>query len=347
METSFRDTVLSQIGDYLFSAAFHCSDVGTLREGILNIVNMISDYYEEGTHLYPEVVLVSDVKYFKSIPNHSYTLFNGSLDKSQFGRAVKMCAPLAVNGWNIFIEVKEDKMSWGVITSEVLETSLSMYHQISKDESTGYSVAYIRNIGFKTVEFCSLNSKEIRVISLSLHEIGKIRNTCLNDFCKIATRKCTCKKESINTYFKKMISSAFQTGHGNLLIILKDKKNLKIPSTLKEGIDLTQSPIDFVQCFEKLEDSTLANDAQTHSEMRMMSNLAVSMMNHDGITVFTDTGKIVGYHYIVDNKVEVKEVISGGARTKAYKALSNMKTIEAVMMRTQEGDIKFSSNERD
>lgn len=68
------------------------------------------------------------------------------------------------------------------------------------------------------------------------------------------------------------------------------------------------------------------------------------MMNHDGVTLFTTTGKIIGYHYIVDNKITANVQMVGGARTKAFYALVNSKAFVCVLMKKQEGEINCEAN---
>lgn len=66
------------------------------------------------------------------------------------------------------------------------------------------------------------------------------------------------------------------------------------------------------------------------------------MLNHDGICLFTNDGKLIGYHLIVDNKTMTENQIVGGARTKAFKKLVSEDAIFAVLMKTQEGLIQFN-----
>ena len=68
------------------------------------------------------------------------------------------------------------------------------------------------------------------------------------------------------------------------------------------------------------------------------------MINHDGITFVSTTGKILAYHYIVNNKVESVQVV-GGSRTKAFESLKNVPGIYACFFKSQDGLTKFHCNE--
>ena len=84
------------------------------------------------------------------------------------------------------------------------------------------------------------------------------------------------------------------------------------------------------------------NDIVAHELLKKVSNLVEAMLNHDGICLFTNDGKLIGYHLIVDNKIMTENQIVGGARTKAFKKLVSEDAIFAVLMKTQEGLIQFN-----
>lgn len=76
-------------------------------------------------------------------------------------------------------------------------------------------------------------------------------------------------------------------------------------------------------------------------KLRSFSSLMKSMLNFDGITLFSNTGKILGYHFIVNNNEVADEDIEGGSRTRAYEALCGMTEVLACFMKSQDGNIKF------
>ena len=77
-----------------------------LQDGVLHLVNELADYYEEGTRLFPEIIILDSIEYFDTIPNKQiYTFYSGEPEFYQFCKSLKMCAPLATNGWSIYIYV--------------------------------------------------------------------------------------------------------------------------------------------------------------------------------------------------------------------------------------------------
>ena len=342
-EVSLYQRVRSEIGSFLQAIGFGCDTVelnNELCEGLVEVVDMLSDYYEEGSHLFPSIILFDDPQFHKTMPNIHYEFYKGEISSKQVKLCLKMCAPLAVNGWQIYMQVMGSMMSWGVITGELRETSLSLVHQILKDQNPVCKVAVISNIGMKSVGMVSSGGKCNSIIHLSLTNSQLLFLSDISKFFSCALEKCSIESEEFRGYFRKVVHNALHTGHGNLFGVIEDGK--PIPELLMQGVDLTSTPIDFSQIYESVIYERDPNSkVELYTKLKMMASLAVSMMNHDGITVFTNTGKIVGYHYIVDNKVSANDVIVGGARTKAFFAMVESKMFKGVFMRKQEGDTKF------
>lgn len=340
--TSFRDSVKSKISEFLYAISFDLAS--NIKPGVVNelvdVVNQLSDYYEEGTHLYPEIVLLRNFDEFKAtIPCFYHILYGGEYVPGTLLRSLKMCAPLAHSGWHIFMELKEASVRWGVVNAEQSVTAVSILNQIVGSETSPF--VYIRNIGSKTVELSSGNNSY--KVSLSLKQIDDILKDELRDLCQVITRECPDYQEDFANFLFQQINSALQKGHGNLIVTIDTNKTIKIPEVLKEGV-VMESPLNLYGLFlEFMQDD---KELFAHELLQKNSILLESMLNHDGITLFTTKGQVLGYHFIVDNNTKTTEHLNGGARTKAFSKLcqSMDKGIEAVFMKTQEGTIKFKAN---
>lgn len=104
MTTSLRKTVSSEIGAFLSYNGFSLRnpDLNPIFvDELVSIVNSLSDYYEEGTHLYPEVLLTNNIK---DVPFFAvYEFYAGKLESKSLSKAIKMCAPLCNDGWCVSI----------------------------------------------------------------------------------------------------------------------------------------------------------------------------------------------------------------------------------------------------
>lgn len=146
---SLRDNTLASIAEFLLDENFQNSTI--LKEGILELINLLSDYFEEGTHLFPEVLITNNSnEFFKTISNREILIAEETLTVSEFKNIIRLCAPLAVGSWIIYIEVNGDKMKYGLVDAEMTETSPSIYEQTVgelKVEPKNINIAYLKNIG--------------------------------------------------------------------------------------------------------------------------------------------------------------------------------------------------------
>lgn len=340
MATSLRKTVSSEIGAFLSYNGFSLRNPDMnpiLVEELVSIVNSLSDYYEEGAHLYPEVLLTNNIK---DVPFFAvYVFYVGKLESKSLSKAIKMCAPLCNEGWCLFIEVNDDGIKWGVVNGEQKITSLSLLDQLKLYTDEAHRFVLLHNIGLKTVEFLPADGRDSYAVSLSLNGVDDIQRRFIHDLS--VTISEACEDPRFCDFLEKMISYALQIGHGNLIAVMKrNDDDISVPDIFSDGVLLIESPIDIYECYTHFKRTD--NDIVAHEQLKKVTDLVESMLNHDGICLFTTDGKLIGYHLIVDNKVIVEEHIVGGARTKAFKKLVSEVSIYAVLMKTQEGSIQFN-----
>lgn len=337
MATSLRKTVSAEIAAFLLNNGFALTDSTKnpiFQEELVSIANSLSDYFEEGTHLYPEVLLANNIK---NIPFFmTLVFFEGQLEHKSLSRAIKMCAPLCNDGWCIFLEVNNDGIRWGMVNCEQKITSLSLLDCLKVFADNEHNFALMHNIGEKTVEIVPANGSESYVVSLSLREFDGVQNLHLHSLCEVISERC--EDKLFCKFMEKILTYALQIGHGNLIAVIQEYDGIKVPNFFSAGVTLGK-PLDlygYYIDFKQKEQSLSA-----HECLSKVMSLLVSMLNHDGICLFTTKGKLLGYHYIVDNQVSAQEVLVGGARTKAYNKLCSLDAIYAVLMKTQEGAIHF------
>jgi len=345
MATSLRNTVSSEIGTFLLNNGFSLRNPDKnpiLVDELVSIVNSLSDYYEEGEHLYPEVLLtnnISDIPFFIR-----YDFYTGKLLPKSMSKAIKMCAPLCDEGWCIFLEVNDKGIRWGVVNGEQKITSLSLLEQLRLNADDDHRFILLHNIGAKTVEFLPASDKPTYAVSLSLNGVEDVQGRYIQDLCETISENC--QDSLFCGFLEKIISYALQVGHGNLVAVLKENDGkFIIPEIFSDGVFLPNAPIDLYEYYVHFRNSD--NDIVAHELLKKVSHLVEAMLNHDGICLFTNDGKLIGYHLIVDNKTIEDYQIVGGARTKAFKKLVSEDTIFAVLMKTQEGLIQFNKQKNE
>ncbi len=343
---SLKEFASASISTFLGSIGFKYRNANNdkiLSDGLLYLVNELADYFEEGTKLFPEIIIVNTLEFFDTIPGKiMYTLYDGVIEEFQFKQAIKMCAPLVADGWYLFIEVSEDRMRWGVITTELNETVIPLGLQIIHDTPNQfYQVIYIRNIGNKNVLLQSLGGIDNGCqFCLTLNDKFENIGKDIDIFCDKLIERCENKDEEFDTYIRKIINKALRVGHGNLFVIIDDIDH--IPGILQNGVQIKENPIKLFEAYTQMKESNdVGIGIESNYRLHMLSDLAIKMMNHDGITLFTRKAEIIGYHYIVENNTQNQQNILGGARSKAFEALSDSQEIPVVFMKKQEGETKI------
>lgn len=347
-QASLRNSIIDSIGNFLYEEGFAKDDITKI--GILEIINLISDYHEEGNPLFPEILLTNSLDFFKTIPDNEIIIQEADLSVSEFKNAIKLCAPLAINSWIIFIEVKANRIKYGIASAEISETSPSIYNQtvgqLKVTEYQNNTIAYIRNIGQKTVELAGLKNRLI--VSLTLDEPKAQSNNELEALCGCISKKCSEKlKVNIQTFFEKVVDDALKSGHGNLIAVIDDEEQciekLKKEITGNGGIYLSK-PIDFESL---ITDSETMRTNETSISLKAHASVLKSMLNHDGITIITNKGKVLGYHILIGDYLKAEDMVVGGARSKAFKSMENCGLFELCFYKSQDGNLKiWQKNER-
>ena len=343
---SLRETVSAQIGAFLFNEQFPGEP--SIADGVLEIINLISDYHEEGKTLFPEIIIVNEKSILETVPDLKIEL--GTMDASIEGykKIIKNCAPLCTSEWVIYIKAAKGKLDYGLTCAEITETTPSLYKQTvgSGAGMEGYSVVYLRNIGTKTVELIGTKSRVL--ISLSLNDPSEVSNNEVNDLAKAI---CSNIKDG-NTnlfinYFDKVLTEGLKEGHGNLITVVDDtEKAIEfLKSALPDGVYLPK-PIVIVDLLKAFDNE---KSGENSVALRHYSSVIKSMINSDGLTVFSNTGKLLGYHIIVRKDYlteEKKKGINGGARTHTFYNIKESKIFQFGFIKSQDGPVKiFKANE--
>jgi hypothetical protein len=336
---SLREHVSDSIGNFLYQERFNPCEITPL--GILEAINLISDYHEEGIPLFPEIIVTNSLKFFKTIPNKEIVIAEGILSVNEFKKAIKLCAPLAIDSWVIFIEIAGNHIRYGLVSAEMTETSLSIYNQTVGELKVTYdnmTIAYIRNIGQKTVEISGLKSKI--TVSLTLDAPTEMTFNEISIISKAISKKCTIEYcHQISTFFEKIITIALRIGHGNLIAVIDDSDISieKLITSEKNGTYLP-IPINFEQLIIEAETD---KSNETSINLKSYSSILKAMLNHDGITVFTNKGKLIAYHLLIGTHYKEDEVLIGGARTKAFASMQNSNLFLSCFYKSQDGNMKI------
>lgn len=340
---SLRVDVLDLIGKFLYDEGFPRTPY--LAEGILNLIDSTSSYHEEGEELFPEIFITDKIdKVLETLP-FSKILEIGETTPSveEFEQVLKLCAPLSRNGWVIYINVTEAVLSYGLVSTEISELSPAFRSQAVGELSENkneYSIAYLQNVGNKSVLLKGSDTQAL--ISLSLSNNGtafgeEMSQLCSSICCDIAGQYQSAAK----SYLEKIVGEAAIVGHGNLVGVIADNEEnvTNVRERHPDGIYL-KTPIDLADLLIASEESG-SREASTVN--RLYSSLVQSMLNHDGLTLFTTTGKIIGYHVFVKPKDDEGAEVIGGARSRAFEVMKASNVFCTCFYKSQDGNEKIWS----
>lgn len=340
---SLKEHVLESISSILFSEKFPSCDF--TPEGILALVDEIASYHEEGKELFPHILITTNLaELLKSIPSvHKIQINSTELCAQEFSSALKLCAPLAVDSWIVFfqIDVESKKLQYGLLSSELSETSPSIHRQLIGDMSSdiiNIPFIYISNIGQRTVLI--EGSKNKVAVSLSLKGIINVSNISIHTLAINIAKNC--KKEiqdNLIFYFEKLLNTALNECHGTLVAVVEDDTesiNL-LKNCLKDGTYLEET----IDISVLVENSENEKSREASTLVRIYSSIIRNMLNFDGITIFSTGGKVIGYHCFV--KQEDSPETTNGARFRAFDAMVNSKAFVCCLYKSQDGDEKIWS----
>ncbi|WP_242929052.1 hypothetical protein [Pontibacter vulgaris] len=332
---------MKSIDDFLNGAGFKPDNI--TQQGVLEIINLISDYHEEGNVLFPEVLITNNLNSFETIPIRELIISERELALNEFRNAIKLCAPLAINSWIIFIEIKDARIKFGIISAEISEASPLMYSQTFNELKVANiktAIIYLRSIGQKKVEVSGL--KERLIISLPFNDINSLKLNETSQLSQCIASRCDKKlKPIIATFFEKYIDEALKTGHGNLIGIIEDSnkviQNLKVKIKSNGGIYLIH-PIDFQML---IAESTSKRSKEAAINLKAYTSVLISMLNYDGITIISNKARIIGYHILIESFILENDDLSGGSRMKAFISMQNSGLFKFCLYKSQDGGIKI------
>ncbi len=342
-ERSLRSHVLDLIGSFLYKEKF--PSYPYLIEGMLNLIDSTSSYREEGEELYPEIFITNKIKsVLETIPFcKNVQIDRKSASVKEFSNALKLCAPLSRNGWVIYINVEAGHISYGVVSSEISELSPTFRTQAVGELSQNgdeYCIAYLQNVGNKTVLL--QGSEASALICLTLNSKGVAHGQSLNRLCASISQDISPKYKDVSqSYFEKLIGATLIVGHGSLIGVVKDSDEniLALKQRHGDGIYFSK-PIDM---HELLVASEEEKTREACTSNRLFSSLLGSMLNHDGMTVLTTSGKVLGYHIFVKPHGGEEADIVGGARTRAFEIMKSSSCFECCFYKSQDGNEKIWS----
>lgn len=365
---SLKDHSLDSIKTFIYEQNFQAKQI---LGGLTDVLEEIVAYKEEGETLFPKILITNNIDEIKKIVANefSFEIAEVNFSGDEFKRILKKCAPLAVNGWVIYFEVRAKTISYGLISAEVNEFNLSFDKQIlsinseqiqaaqtknffsdkeidSSNKLSETTFIYIKNTGNRTLLLKGLNNAlELRFSLKSVVNNDENFNKLLESL--LINIEEGVNKDNFKHFFEKTFSNAFMNGHGNLIGIYDESKNGKLNDQIGKlfsaGIVLKEK----IGFFSIIKEYNILHSEEGHSTLKIrclyglksFACVLQGMINFDGISIFDKEGSLLGYNFFIKSSQQDDSI--GGARSRAFNSMEKSKMFEAGYFKSQDGNDKF------
>lgn len=315
-----------------------------LQMQFLNFFSSLANYEEEGTKLHPNLLFTNNIDFVaKNIPDcYRIVMFNDDLAEIKFNYYVKKLAPFCKHGWMIFINIKEDGISYGIcralnsIKEENLK-NLIFNNAVLKERVDKLSVLHVEPVNSYTTVLTSLKGEKLSVINTLDDAIVTDWQTEIREFvdASFSKLKTTNKKlAEIKTMYENVFDSVFKNVHGALCVIVD--KDYVDNGFFQDGVWLKE-PISFSKLF-------LRSKTYNESKLTAFCDLFMDMLDYDGITIVDNTGRIRAYNVFVESNTKNINVVGGARKRAAYTVInSRRKRIVGVYFQSHEGEMFYKA----
>ena len=334
---TFRHPLHSEVIDTLRHAGLSCVMTADL---IVSVISLLANYEEEGKHLSPDIFVCNSItQLVRRLGTGEFVkLGSVTLDGKAGVKILKEAAPLATGNWAIFCERTGDsEVSYGLFISSTDPSAVSMIETALETPDEKFPVLLLRRLGRNKVEIRSNSSR-----SRSFHFNGEDSSADFSDADVDELARCIATgapeeiSEALPGFVKRVLSEALQNSHGALIAVTATGQ--EIPASLNDMVRLEP----YIDLADRLRQHRLDCSPRSLVALQAASNLLQGIISSDGITVFEQGGKLLGYRAFIQSPAPPPGT-TGGARTRAFNALSEKvgSEFKAAFFCSQDGTTKL------
>ena len=313
-----------------------------LLSNILGFMSRICSYEEEENKIRPSIIIGCNIdNAIKQVPGHyRLKVSRGMRSCIDIDKKVKPLVPFCNNGWHVYLDINPKYIEYGIVRAFTGLKGLSIAETLFTTDELLQS-----SVDFQLVELTAVNNFVISIRGLLGSEltidtrfvkvpaVGDVQLDMAKDAASGVDGEDN--RDAIVKVFYNLLKVALQKVHGTICLVVK--KDYVFPNVnLKDGIWL-EDPIDI----KEFSLQHITSPGNITAEMfYALSGVMIGMMNHDGITVIDDVGRVRGYNIFI-SKESIKTVeVSGGARKRAAYALMQLHDpgVLGVYFQSQDGN---------
>ncbi len=308
-------------------------------QNFIDIFYRLSIYEEEGAKIRPSIFVTNGINtVVRNIPSCQKITMHVDDNFINFRQRIKTLASFCTKEWDIYINVDDDKVEYGIVkaVNSIKEKSLQ---QLIFDDYCDYLAKKIYLLNITVIMGGLMFLHGIKgshtSICFNLSEQTDIRwEDNISNFVDACVSKIKTTKRKLNdirNMFVNIFQKVFKDLHGTIcLVVDKDYKDTK--GIMQDGIWL-KDPIEFGKLFVQSKNFS-------ESKLNSYADIFETMLNYDGITVVDNMGRIRAYNVFIESSLNAAKHVIGGARKRAAQTLleSKSKKIVGLYFQSQDGD---------
>lgn len=313
-----------------------------LLSHFLNRFNDFLNYNEEGITYKPKFIFTNNIESLLKPINKAFKLpIYEDENASNFNQRLKPIIALGSNEWCIYIELKDNKINYGLckVLNSIKDKDLLTLieeNETLKEKQDKISCIIAKCVNFYLMTLTSLRGNKL-TINFSLDPdkqlLGDSDITQFVDATFSKLRTTNTKLSMIKTMYTNIFTKVINEVNGAICVVVD--KEYKDNGFFEDGIWLKE-PISFNKLF---------TNSKSYSEEKLQAfvHLFMAMLQFDGITVVDNFGRIRGYNIFVQTDNKKNKNIVGGARKRAAYTIINSrrKHIIGVYFQSHEGEIFY------
>ncbi|MEB4602847.1 hypothetical protein [Raoultella ornithinolytica] len=308
---------------------------------LVELIVRLAHYREEGVSLFPKVYLTNDKNTLMAMlpGGEILKIGGGAPDINGIENALKKCAPLATNGWMVYIEASTSHLEYGLFKGPGNPISV-VVDDVLMTESAGLFVVKTSQVADDCVEIQSNSGGRHFIFLNHRKENSPPPLQYISQLIESITKEVPEEvKEPTLSFLSRLFINALRESHGCIIAVTNMKRPPKYLSS--DGVIL-ENPIDFADLVINFKKERIEA-----SHLESKGHLLKGMLNSDGIILFDNKGRLLGYNCFI--KLTQSTKVIGGARKRAYSGIKSKvgRGLAAVFMQSQDGwtDFKGINNE--
>jgi hypothetical protein len=366
------DSIAATVSQFLHTAGLGDEKID---EGILCLIDRLKGYRERAKALRPDIFVFrrSDAAAFTAMAgvHQLFEMGEGPYTMSYCVEALKTCAPLAVNGWHMYLSMEQPRMAFGLILRRYTAVAEPPDERLRRYGASAPPFLVLRQIATDVVELiCRHARTELHFSAHPLIAVVESVSAVRSKLLAGLTEQCDpAVRGGVQGLLASAIHRVIVAETGFLIGIVESQSAGTevpvLPHALADGVLFKQQIIpiplgvtEFAALCRPSADGHMHQDAVAwYAQLQAWSTLIAAMLRADGITLFDNRGRVLGFRVFVRPAAHDGEAAymsegddtSGGARRRAFRAMASLITegiLVGAFYQSKDGESKWVGRPR-